>query len=88
MTRAERRHRDFVKALRKQRIALDLYEHDWYTSLHAYSKNKIHCSCPMCASKTNNKQLKIYDPTLLEKKQDIIFNEEMSELLKDLKDSD
>ncbi len=21
----------------------------WYGSLHQYSKNKIHCSCPMCA---------------------------------------
>lgn len=38
------------KALRKQRIA-----HGWYNNLHQYSKNKIHCSCPMCSRKTNNK---------------------------------
>lgn len=26
-----------------------------YDNLHQYSKNKIHCSCPMCSAKTNNK---------------------------------
>ena len=27
----------------------------WYDNLHQYSKNKIHCSCPMCSAKTRNK---------------------------------
>ena len=27
----------------------------WYDNLHQYSKNKIHCSCPMCSTKTRNK---------------------------------
>ena len=27
-----------------------------YDNLHQYSKNKIHCSCPMCRTKTNNKK--------------------------------
>ena len=26
-----------------------------YRNLHQYSKNKIHCSCPMCSAKTRNK---------------------------------
>lgn len=26
-----------------------------YHNLHQYSKNKIHCSCPMCSAKTRNK---------------------------------
>ena len=47
------------KALRKRRIAEDVYyggkEHPYYDNLHQYSKNKIHCSCPACSSKTRNK---------------------------------
>lgn len=49
------------KALRKKRIS-DAWRlpHDWppyYDNLHQFSKNKIHCSCGMCArySKTKNK---------------------------------
>ena len=81
MTRAERRHKDFVKALRKKRIALDLYNIDWYTSLHAYSKNKIHCSCPYCTSKTNNKHrhafYSSYNPSISEKRLNITAIEEL-----------
>jgi len=47
---AERRHNDWTKAIRKR----NLYP-DYYDNLHQYSKNKIHCSCPMCARKSNNK---------------------------------
>ena len=51
------------KAKRKQRLADRIYrcwhnnEDDWhyYDNLHQYSKNKIHCSCPMCSTKTKNK---------------------------------
>ena len=47
------------KALRKRRIAKEVYyggkEHPYYDNLHQYSKNKIHCSCPMCSPKTRNK---------------------------------
>lgn len=81
MTRAERRHKDFVKALRKKKLALDLYEFDWYPSLHAYSKNKIHCSCPMCSSKTNNKHNHSfepsYNPSISEKRLNITAIEEL-----------
>ena len=57
--RAERRKKDVAKALRKRRIAKRLYTcvdnvtgeetFELYRNLHQYSKNKIHCSCPMCA---------------------------------------
>lgn len=48
------------KALRKRRITHKMFrwrEGDWeyYDNLHQYSKNKIHCSCPYCNSKTRNK---------------------------------
>lgn len=47
------------KALRKKRIAEEVYydgkEYPYYNNLHQYSKNKIHCSCPMCSPKTRNK---------------------------------
>ena len=65
-TRAERRHKNIVKALRKRNITRTCYcagglNWEYYDNLHQYSKNKIHCSCPMCSSKTNNRgRLKWY----------------------------
>ena len=56
---AEKRHNDYKKAIRKRRIDRETspigQNHDWYDNLHQYSKNKIHCSCPLCAAKTSNK---------------------------------
>ena len=47
------------KALRKKRLDEELNykgkEYPLYSNLHQYSKNKIHCSCPACSSKTRNK---------------------------------
>ena len=60
-TRAERRHLNIKKALRKQAIAkhyplfIGDERYSYYDNLHQYSKNKIHCSCPMCSTKTNNR---------------------------------
>ena len=58
------------KARRKRRIAREIYgwfeENEWeyYDNLHQYSKNKIHCSCPYCNSKTRNKGSRRYkNPT-------------------------
>ena len=46
-------------AIRKRRIAREVYpgEPGWeyYPNLHQFSKNKIHCSCPICSAKTRNK---------------------------------
>lgn len=58
-TLSERRHNNWKKAIRKRRIDREKdgtnNHKDWYDNLHQYSKNKIHCSCPMCSAKTNNK---------------------------------
>jgi hypothetical protein len=58
------------KALRKRRIDKETQGHysstPYYDNLHQYSKNKVHCSCPMCSQKTKNKgkrARKNYNPT-------------------------
>ena len=57
--RAYHRSKSWSKALRKYHIDRDrTADHNWglwYNNLHQYADNKIHCSCPMCSSKTNNK---------------------------------
>ena len=63
-TTAEKRHNDWRKAIRKRRITQEAYHIDeWYDNLHQYSKNKIHCSCPMCRAKTNKKKAGWYNST-------------------------
>lgn len=54
-TLAEKRHNDVTKAIRKKNICRFFYGWDYYDNLHEYSKNKIHCSCLMCSSKTNSR---------------------------------
>lgn len=56
--RAYTRTKSYSKAMRKYHIDRDnaagrrsLY----YNNIHQYADNKIHCSCPMCSEKTNNK---------------------------------
>lgn len=52
------------KALRKRRLERGFWryadEHPYYDNLHQYSKNKIHCSCPICSAKTRNKGKRRY----------------------------
>jgi hypothetical protein len=62
MTGGENRRNSILKALRKRRIDHLIYRYyykdrgyGFYDNLHQYSKNKIHCSCPMCSAKTKNK---------------------------------
>ena len=61
MTGGENRRRSILKALRKRKIDKQVtwYSEErgygFYDNLHQYSKNKIHCSCPMCSAKTRNK---------------------------------
>lgn len=55
MTGGENRRKSILKALRKKRIDNDIYGCHIYKSLNQYSKNKVHCSCPMCSAKTRNK---------------------------------
>ncbi len=49
MRRAKRRKTDVKKAIRKRAISNHAIGFDWYKNLHQYSKNKIHCSCPLCS---------------------------------------
>ena len=53
--RGWRRAKDITKAKRKRRIDRFSYRYPWYNNLHQYSKNKIHCSCPMCRHKSKNR---------------------------------
>ena len=84
-THAEKRHNDWKKAIRKRKI-IRQYGFDYYDNLHQYSKNKIHCSCPLCACKTRGKTVKktggpgenwsIKDEKRIEEMQDQIFDNE------------
>ena len=67
--RGWRRYKDYIKAKRKRELDIACTwwsevsaDHlnfnvsgGFYNNLHQYSKNKIHCSCPMCSAKTRNK---------------------------------
>lgn len=58
MVGGKNRYLSRKKALRKRKIDRFHYGcvYPWYDNLHQYSKNKIHCSCPMCSAKTRNKK--------------------------------
>lgn len=58
--RGNRRYKDRKAALRKRRIAEENYGFAWYDNLHQYSKNKIHCSCAMCAFNNKHSGWKSY----------------------------
>lgn len=57
-SRFNRRKTDAKKSIRKKKLDETIFYHfaNWEPRpLHAYSKNKIHCSCPICSAKTNNR---------------------------------
>ena len=53
--RAYNRKKSWSKALRKYHIDTEKSGIPRYNNLHQYQDSKIHCSCPMCSAKTNNK---------------------------------
>ena len=64
-TRSYRRRMRIKKARRKVKLIKEIWGYDdpyLDRPLGFYSKNKIHCSCPMCAAKTNNRGH--YGPTM------------------------
>ena len=57
--RAKRRRSDWRHAIKKKNKSYYYCkDYPWYQDLHRYSKNKIHCSYPSCASKTKGKSVK------------------------------
>ena len=87
--RAWRRYKDYTKAKRKRNIDAAIYQYPWYNNLHQYSKNKIHCSCPMCATKTNNRKANgryyapVWNPSMMDLKKSISMDEEEQEELEE-----
>lgn len=57
-TRDYLRHMDWKKAIRKKKLdaAVSYPDSPMYKNLHQYSKNKIHCSCPICSAKTKRRK--------------------------------
>jgi len=87
-TRAWRRHKNYTKAKRKYDINRSWggwwFDHPWYSSLHEYSKNKIHCSCPMCRRKTKNHGAAAlfngaYNPSLHDRRKDESMKQDLEE---------
>lgn len=79
-TTAEKRHNDWKKAIRKRNIDRKLdsspNHKDWYNNLHQYSKNKIHCSCPLCRGLTKAGENNISDRRKLEEMNSQILDNE------------
>ena len=84
--RGWRRAKDIAKAKRKRRIDryyAGIFYHPWYNNLHQYSKNKIHCSCPMCRNKSRNRGAAAmysgsFNPTMQDRRKldSMIYDEE------------
>ena len=62
----------------------------YYDNLHQYSKNKIHCACPMCSRsrKTKNKGrhkgwAPSYNPTMRDKRRDLHMSDEEQNYFQD-----
>lgn len=85
------RTKSYWKAKRKHDIDRDRdpwwYYHfgAYYNNLHQYSKNKIHCSCPLCAIKTRNKN---YGPALNWSKSDQRKIDSLTSQLNDVPDDE
>lgn len=62
LTRGKRRKKDYAKAIRKERIANAVYPGGFNAPHGYYRKGKIHCSCPMCSAKTNDRNNKSNGP--------------------------
>ena len=74
--RAWKRKTSIKKARRKKRITGEVYQHGkdypWYNNLHQQSKNKIHCSCPLCRRESfRTKKEKILTCELLKNELDV-----------------
>lgn len=83
MKRASRRKSDWHHALHKKYLSR---YYDWrYKSLHCYSKGKIHCSCPICATKSKKRRRLRYNKRINWDLADIRRLEEMKEQESEIK---
>ena len=84
-TMAEKRHNDWKKAIRKRNITKQWrLKQDYYDNLHQYSKNKIHCSCSLCRSKTNPKKGQGSGPKMNWSESDLRKLDSMKEQIQEL----
>ena len=60
--RGNRRFQNYTKSKRKAKILSYTSSYDVKGSLNRLSKAKIHCSCPMCTSKTNSRYIRSKGP--------------------------
>lgn len=65
------------KARRKQWIAQHCCGWNYYDNLHQYSKNKIHCSCPLCNGKRCGNRLNYL--TIAERRKLLTMKEQLAE---------
>lgn len=80
-TRAERRKKNYSKITHKKKLAKEIYGSDYYEHDGQYSKGKIHCSCPICSCKTNNKDR--YGKSENYKHSDELKHESMNQQIKE-----
>ena len=93
--KAWRRYKNYSKAKRKRDIDYSLnaghtWFCPWYNNLHQYSDNKIHCSCPMCSTKTKNKGARhpfygsTYNPTMMDARRQLSMDDDYLEYFDDI----
>lgn len=90
--KAWRRHKDYSKAKRKRELDKSYaLSPEWvcYNNLHQYSKNKIHCSCPMCRCKSKNKGAAAlyhgsYNPTMMDMRRQLSMTDDYLEYFDDI----
>lgn len=69
--KAKRRHDDIVHQKRKEYIIRYVFQDEKYyqenrKNLHLLNKEKLHCSCPLCSTKTKNRGYSRHDKRLLD----------------------
>ena len=92
--KAWRRHKDYSKAKRKKKISDEVYHWTipgsaFYDNLHQYSKNKIHCSCPICRNKSRNSGAAalysgVYNPTIMDARRQLDMDQDYLEYFDDI----
>lgn len=71
--RGLKRRNDWKKAKRKENIVKHIYFDDFIRPRHWYSKNKVHCSCPLCSEKRKNGYIPIYELKMIDKMNDMMI---------------